>query len=474
MDTGYSTLNNRGDMASRIMSRLLGAMPAATFEMETLARLSDIVATTDIPTAAVECTHRPRLLINPQFVAQFCRRDEHLFLLVMHELWHVMLAHTALYPRVTMAHNIAFDAIINAGLMRHFRKPEYMGFFDKLNPPDKFPHLLLRPPIGWPDNPHYPDIGPPGTKRILRQLYPPPGPFWRRAMPFYDEILDLIREDMRQRGMLVDGEPVLLGDHDGENGDGAGYENPYLRDAMGKIVKKWPTKPTDFGAPGSGGNLDDLQLNPYITSDATRRAFAKVLRICLSPTPGSFRRKQRLPIPAISGKSVLPNARDRLMVARQELGLPSTLWAREGTVKARVPEQPVRAHVYLDVSGSMSRVLPHLVHLLTPYVMSGKAEVFQFSTVIQPLPVQKLRRGMVRSTGGTSINCVMRHLLGDEVKTKRALILTDGYTGVPRDDHIAQLREKNMRVHIVLPAESPYKDDLEGIAASVTVLPPMR
>ena len=93
----------------------------------------------EIPTAAVTCEGRPRLLVNPDFVAERCARDEHLFLLVMHELWHVILAHTRLYPRATRAENIAFDAVINAGLWRQFPGVEYRGFFEALNPADSFP-----------------------------------------------------------------------------------------------------------------------------------------------------------------------------------------------------------------------------------------------------------------------------------------------------------------------------------------------
>ena len=89
----------RGD-TSQIMSRLLSSLPAATLEMETLARLAGIVASRKVPTAAMECKHRPRLLLNPDFIAKHCKRDEHILLLVMHELWHVMLAHTAVCIRV--------------------------------------------------------------------------------------------------------------------------------------------------------------------------------------------------------------------------------------------------------------------------------------------------------------------------------------------------------------------------------------
>ena len=101
-----------------LAGRLVSCLPAATFELETLCRLTDIVATREVPTAAVECVERPRLLINPDFVATYCTRDEHLFLMVMHELWHVLLAHTRLYPRTTPVRNVAFDAVINAGLAR--------------------------------------------------------------------------------------------------------------------------------------------------------------------------------------------------------------------------------------------------------------------------------------------------------------------------------------------------------------------
>ncbi len=78
---------NRGSESSDLVARLVACLPAATFEMETLCRLAGIKASRDIPSAAVECTYRPRLLLNPDFVGKYCERDEHLFLLVMHELF---------------------------------------------------------------------------------------------------------------------------------------------------------------------------------------------------------------------------------------------------------------------------------------------------------------------------------------------------------------------------------------------------
>ncbi|MDQ7026051.1 MAG: VWA domain-containing protein [Anaerolineae bacterium] len=464
-------LYKRLDEASKIMSRLMASMPAATFEMETFSRLAGIVTTKDVPTAAMECKHRPRLLINPAFVEKNCKRDEHLFLLVMHELWHVMLAHTSLYPRVTQAQNIAFDAIINAGLMRKFSRPEYMGFFDAINPPDQFPHLLLRPPVGWPDKPQYPtDMGPTGTNRILRQLYPPKGAR-RPTMPFYDEILDLIKKDQKERGvpMLV---PVLLGDHESDSRDA--YSSAYLKDAMGRIVKKWTMDVSDFSPPGQANNMNPWQLHPNSATQEVRRAFSRLLRRALGKELGDYRRKERLPIPGITGMGVLPNPRDRLNPARKLLGMPGTLWSQRGEVKARVPERRVKAHVYLDVSGSMSNVLPYLLNLLAPYVAQGKAKIYQFSTLVDELSLEGLKKGLVNSTRGTQIFCVTQHMLEHKDNLKQVIILTDGYTGRPRFDHVRQLQERNMKIHVVLPGESPYDRDLASIATSVTVLPRLR
>ncbi|MBC8098974.1 MAG: hypothetical protein H7Y11_05990, partial [Armatimonadetes bacterium] len=213
-----------------MMRRLISCLPASRFEMETFCRLAGVEVTRAVPTAAVECKRRPRLLMNPDFVAKYCQRDEHLFLLVMHELWHVMLAHTRMYPRMTTAQNIAFDAIINAGLMREFHSPEYMGFFDALNPADKFPGCLLRPPVGWPHDPQYPDnLGPAGTKELLVRLYPP-GNLWFYDPPMYEEVLRLLL----QAGVLGD-MPLLLGNHDEET-----EHDPIMKDIMKQIRGRWP------------------------------------------------------------------------------------------------------------------------------------------------------------------------------------------------------------------------------------------
>jgi len=454
--------------------RLLTCLPAATFEMETLCRLAGVKASRQIPTAAVECVYRPRLLLNPDFVEKHCKRDEHLFLLVMHELWHVILAHTRLYPRMTAAHNIAFDAIINAGLSRQFPGPEYRGFFEVLNPADQFPGLLLRPPVGWPTKPQYPDVGPPGTRRILERLYPAQNSR-RVPPPFYEEILNLLRKFIEENGgIIVWIEPFLLGDHDDPTRDQSALSNPLFSDMLRRMVNSWPPPPFALTGRGAGGEKSDWHSALGPTTEEARRIFARTLRHCLGPVEGRQRRRTRTPSPGIAGLSVLPNPRDRLAPARRLLGAPDTLWNQPGIVKARVPEKPSKAHVYLDVSGSMIELLPHLLGLILPYVASGQADVFQFSTLVEHLSLTQLRQGQLQTTGGTDINCVLEHLLRTSPTVRRALVLTDGYTGAPANNLAESVLEGNLRLYAIMPAESAWLDDLREITTSITVLPATR
>ena len=86
---------------SALSERILDTFPSGAYALSGLLRLMDIVETTAIPTAAVECRAQPRMLINPEFVAQHAATPEKLLMLVMHELHHILLGHTTLFPRFT-------------------------------------------------------------------------------------------------------------------------------------------------------------------------------------------------------------------------------------------------------------------------------------------------------------------------------------------------------------------------------------
>jgi Putative metallopeptidase domain len=458
------------DRESELLAqRLVSCLPAASFELETLCRLAGIAASRAVDTAAVTCEGRSRLLVNPDFVADHCRRDEHLFLLVMHELWHVILAHTRLWPRPTTNHNIAFDAVINAGLARQHPEPEYRGFFEALNPADAFPGVLLRPPPGWPAAPRYRRAGfPRGTDGIMRRLYPPPGSPVRE--PHYEEILAVLDRGDAAAGRTA---PFLLGDHSDRCADERALDDPLLGDVVRRIVARWPPPPFPLAGRDIGGAVQGWTAALAPPAEDVRRVFAGVLRRCLGPAPGGVVRRSRVDVAVVGGTGVWPNAADRLAPARRLLGAPATLWAQPATTPARVPERPASAHVYLDVSGSMTELLPRLLGLLVPFVADGRAAAWQFSTTVEPLPLAALRRGRLATTMGTSIDCVVEHLLAHPA-VRRAVVVTDGYVGVARADLARRVADTGIRVHAVLPAESAWTADVAALGAAVTVLPPLR
>ena len=97
--------------------------------------------------------------------------EEKLFALILHELHHILLGHTRLYKRVTPQHNLAFDAIINAMLSRMNPEPSWTALFREYYKPNVFPFYFLRPPVGFPDTPVYPELMPEQHRQILYQLY---------------------------------------------------------------------------------------------------------------------------------------------------------------------------------------------------------------------------------------------------------------------------------------------------------------
>ncbi len=453
--------------SARLAERLSRCLGAATWEMDTFCRLAGVEASADVATAAVTCEGRPRLLINPDFVTRCCARDEHLFLLAMHELWHVLLAHTRLYPRATRAQNIAFDAVINAGLARQFPGRAYRGFFERLNPADRFPALLLRPPPGWPRAPRYPAPDHPrGVARVLRALYPPAG-CTSQPMPTYGEILDLLR-----RGSCGGAPVVLLGDHGPEAADdeARAAEDAVLGSVIRRIVGRWPPPPFRIAGRDEGGDVRGWPLSRRAAQPTARAVFGALLRRLLVNGRGGANERRRQPAVVAGGRGVLPNPRDRTAAARRRLGLPVTLWTQGLPRRHRVPVPSAPAHVYLDVSGSMRSVLPMLLDMLTPHVARRRARLFQFSTEVRPLAPADLAAGLVHSTLGTDIDPVLRHVL-DASRVRQVIVLTDGYTGTPAQRLAGEIRARHIAIDVVLPASNAWRHDLAGIARSFTVLP---
>jgi hypothetical protein len=86
-----------------------------------------------------------------------------------------------------------------------------------------------------------------------------------------------------------------------------------------------------------------------------------------------------------------------------------------------------RVHVYLDVSGSMSGVVKALYEALTTLLDHVAPAIHLLSTAVSDISHVQLKKGVLDTTGGTSIDVVTSHIL--RTKVKKALIVTDVSAG---------------------------------------------
>jgi hypothetical protein len=453
------------ETAESLRRRIFNVVGAATWQMEQLLGVLDIVVDSTVPTAAVECRVTPRLLINTDFVRQHCVNDEALFMLILHELYHVVLGHTRLFDRPTLAHNVAFDAVINAMLCQQFRDRRYVQFFEEINPPDRLPGRLLRPPCGWPGKMRFASDASEAEKRVLTLLYGP-----AQGGATYLEIFRLLVElwdpDWHKSA-------VFLGNH--SSGASTGTANPLLTDILARIVGEWPRPPLNLGGRDQGGEARSWMLEPPAQPSAPlSNALRDLLRRAgfILGAQGGPRR------PAVATslrlvESVLIQPRDRRIAAWRALhGVWPVLYRSEAPYRSLRPvPQPV-AHVYLDVSGSMFGILPALGGALAEPHRLGLVRVFAFSTVVDEVRPGGLHRHAVWNTLGTDVNCVLRHMmdLPARRRPRSVVLLTDGWVGVPETGLLETLRHRRTRILAGIPPAG-HTPELAELGAEITELP---
>lgn len=456
-----------------LRARILGVLPVGSFEMEQFLSLCDVRLSHRTETACVTVGPEPALLLNPQFLARWCRSDEHLLLLVLHELYHILMGHTSLFPRATIEDNIAFDAVINAQLCHLFPEPAYISFFRSVNPRDTLPARLLRPPDGWP-NPNWqpsPKAGE-AERAVIRLLYGKAAP-----KATYAEILRLILQPLDEsKGRAC----VLLGDHSGPGRlgqeDEAAAGDDVMTGIIHRVASRWPTRAAERLGRGDGTEVVGCRLGARTPRAEFLAAFADLLRgaaIHLPDRPTNY--AWRPSIRPMESITVIPNLRDRQAAARAEVQAePQLIYRTE--VEARRPRwMPGKsAHIYLDISGSMGDNVQWLVGALEPLVRSGACKLFVFSTVVDTVRGKRISMAEVRNTYGTDIDCVLEHLLSlPQWNTPRkVVILTDGYTGSPDTALMSRLGERRVALHVGVTNGGSHRD-LEKDAQRVVRLPPL-
>ncbi|MDP3735235.1 MAG: hypothetical protein Q8R39_02285 [bacterium] len=470
------------DAGNALRGRILAAFPAGHYALDAFFRLTDIVVTDRVDTAAVECVAAPRMLVNGQFVSKHCATDEHLFMLILHELHHVLMGHTTLFKRTTVLDNIAFDAVINAILSQLFREPMYYSFFQKLYKPDRLPDALLRPPDGWPKEWDIPMSLPKPVSEMIRVLY-------SEASGTYKEVYDLFKKDTALKehlagaGIPLDGrgqdgtlgtggdaQCPLLGDHSPEGIVGRGESaanSPALEGAVRSIVEKWPMPPDPIRGRSSGRELREILLEKVKTPPTAQRILERLIRKMVEEGPAGGVTRYTLQDVDRTIEHPLPTLRDRRALVAASFGWQPLVYRTSLEIRRRRKERGITS-VYVDVSGSVARYRSLMASLVKPYVLRKRARLFVFSEVVDAVTPDALKRGIYKTTDGTDAVCIWKH--ASENGFRKIVVLTDGYVGKPPRYWSHELSKNGVRICVALVADG-YMCDLEDIADEIIELP---
>jgi hypothetical protein len=350
---------------------------------------------------------------------------------------------------VTPAHNLAFDAVVNALLCARFPEEAYTSFLAGLYGGEKGPLRLLAPP-------GRPAVKPARLRALHQALY--------EGRATAEEVFHAIVKEVEAIPLPLG---KLLGSHGGAGSDGSwgteGPADPVVVDAIRRIVEKWPP-PRD---PVRGRSLADVlkatTLQPRDAAAAILRATRNALLGAADRGTNGARRTHGLR----SAMVPLPDPGDRRAGVARELGATPLLY--RSALADRRGRADGAAHVYLDVSGSMDPWIEDLYGALAPLRRHLAPDVHLFSTRVETVPLRALKDGVRTTTGGTDVRCVLEHALAG--RARRVLLVTDGYVGEAPQDLARAAQRKGVEIRVLL-TPGGWRRDVEPLAARIEELPP--
>ena len=394
--------------------------------------------TDTVPTLAITCEKRPRLLVNLAFVRAHCRTEAHVKAVICHEFLHVLLRHTERFTTLTQAEHLAVDAVINAIIHRSLG-PHYSGMMSRYYADERGVRRLLRPPTDDEQNRIVHNIwgdlrASAKEKRVLSAWQ---GLYDGRLVA--DDIRDLARDLVKPNRRI---DVSLLGDHENLSGGASGADprTGPLADALNTALKAMNGSGV-FRSPRAHGVGAEAYRNEVRAADTAvdrwRRETYAVLRRHLLPDPRSIAREpssRSFTLPVLS-----PGDRRAALRSLWSPFLPDACWETEHTARAG------SAHVYLDVSGSMNSEMPLVVALLGRLATYIRRPFWAFSNVVAPARIEQGRL-IADTTGGTSMGCVLDHVA--RTKPRSAIVVTDGYIEALRPSQVTATA--GTRLHVIV------------------------
>ena len=427
-----------------IKKRLYSVIEVGSLHMNEFLKLADIKFSEEIDSAAITCQSRPTLLLNKEFIDTYCQSDEHLFMLVMHELYHVILGHTHLFKRQTLIDNIAFDAIINAILCRTFSDDRYTSFFTSINSETSFPGVLLRPK----------------GKKTPKEFVPILENLYYAHTGTYYEVYESISKNLDKLLKKRKKEYILLGNHidNDEN-----TNDPLLNKILGDVISKWPKYMVTDGRDLGG----EIKSKTVELARAKRSSLLKMKRLLRKSgvLEGNIS-KRNISEQSISQEtiSMIPNYKDRTLLTKSLFYEKPLLYNSTVNYSKLVHKSYIKTLVYLDVSGSVIDDIKEFAPLLLKPYKNKEIELYAFSTIVVPISYNDFKEGKFETTCGTLIDSVFDHYfsLPRKKQTKKILILTDGYVGQVSRGLYEKIKERNVQIYVGLFGKY-RKEDLMNI-----------
>ncbi len=427
--------------------------------------------TKTIPTLAVTCEGRPRLLVNLEFMSEHCKNDSQSKAVVCHEFLHVLLRHTEQRGKPTRARHIAFDAVINAIIHRQYGS-DYSDMMANYYRDSEDLRKLLRP-MNKKEQAWYDAHRPPANQ--LPQWVTAWHGLYTGTMVADD--IESLAESLAnaaakggsngKRSSGKSGQPSssgpftleqgvlngfgdLLGNHD-ELGQPLSGE---LTDALDRSMKEmngtgiWRSPKSR----GVGANPYEALFNAQNDPMAKwQRKTLEVLRQHLIPDRRSRairyeEREYRIPV-------LSPKDRRAFLRSMWDSFLPDATWS------TRLTKHEGSAHVYLDVSGSMNADMPQVIALLGRLSRYIQRPFWAFSNVVAPAVIE---HGQLKTitTGGTSMACVLEHVA--KIRPLAAVVVTDGY--IEQLDKRLVSKISGTKLHVLLTRDgSPAELERAGL-----------
>ena len=413
------------------------------FAVRAVLKVLQVEFTETVPTLAVTCETRPRLLVNLAFLKKHCRTDQHVKAVICHEFLHVLLRHTERFAGFSPAEHVAFDAVINAIIHRELGD-DYSEFMSRYYAKEKGVRRLLRPPTRTERTPGFGSRSP--LMRAWVSLY--------NGLLIADDIADLAKDVLDVKTVPSTG-TVLIGGHD--HTEFVGELPEVLQEALDQALKSmngdgiWRS-PKERGV---GANAYRAAI-PGVSEGVQRwrRETLEVLRRHLLPDPKAVRHDTRplhFTVPVLS-----PGDRRATLRALWSPLLPEALWSTEQRLRIGT------AQVYLDVSGSMNAEMPLIIGLLARLGSFIRKPLWAFSDVVAKAAIVNGRL-LADTTGGTSMACVLGHIA--ETRPAAAVVVTDGYIETLSPGLLAGVH--GTRLHVIVTRDgSPGMLHRAGISYS--------